>query len=1030
MPVVLVSGAIGIGSLFGLHEACGLNQVQVSLLLALAVGACYRHESRRTALGPALGAALACLCVVLTGPLQASTGNTDDLIQKYENLLLLTSDDYEDLPAAKAAVEGHMLGRFRRAVRRVESFAFASRGQLAYFTRMPATEAEQPAEDEPAEDEPAEDEPAGESNSEFHRLFNDTALSLAYAYHTPGTADRANPYYQDAGVLQQYVSILDYAYSRGLTEDAWLPDHAGIASARAIERGLERTSGDFSQVSLRFAGFIQSVFLMREALAEAGLLAKYRAVVRNLVVNCGVMYAAFSHIAREDAGVSYPDPLPIVQQYHLNADGMRLFVDYFWPYYLLIDDVSERSMMAAILYQVVDTNIAVKPGTYGTIKPDGAGFHHHGVYASAYAPHAFEVAAQLLYLLKGTTFYRTDNVDAIKLALEAYRVMVQRYSSSFALRGRFVGGDAEGRSRAIAKAMAYLAHPDGADDMDMKARFLEFFDPEYFFSEERRQPFSDGSRGLAIQGMGVYRLIADLQGSGIEPSEAPTGVWIKPYAAAGFLRRGDWLVTAKGFSQYLWNYENEFDNHENSFGQNWAYGSLMVFSAGTPVSDLASGYALFSGWDWYHVPGTTASHYAIERHSDQALKASRREQEIQQRDTHRNYNTRTYVGGVSLGDHGFFVQDLEAVPFTAPTDLRGWKSYFFVGDQVLALGSHIRGGTADDETHTTIFQTYLEDSTTATQVNGEQLTGLETMQEHSAGTSVKLTDSVGNSFYLAASTADLMVTRNLQQSMSLSYEATEGAFATAYLDHGIKPDGDSYEYVVIPADADATKLDQVAADPSAYYQVLDSTRMHLVRFPQHDITAYAFYEAVETPEEELVRAVNQPAAVIIQEQEVEAAPTQVDEEGQTQQVEGGQTQVEEGGQMQQVEGGQMQEAEEGQMQEAAAEPNPIRLVASVPDIGWQFDPRIYRDGLNYASRHFAFQRAREHTLRLVLRGNWCPDESTAPFGSEWISLSGQTLLQLPCSDGLATEILLRACPTAPEEPEVGMEGMLLLWLND
>ena len=988
VPVVLVSGAIGIGSLFGLHEACGLDQVQVTWLLVWGVSACYRPESPRTAPGPGVWAALACLCVVLAGPLHASTGNTDDLIQKYENLLLLTSDDYEDLPAAKAAVEGHMLGRFRRAVRRVESFAFARRGQLAYFARMPATETEQPT----------EDEPVGETNSEFHRLFNGTALSLAYAYHTPGTVDRTNPYYQDSGVLQQYLSILDYAYSRGLTEDAWLPDHAGTASARAMERGLVRTSGDFSQVSLRFGGFIQSIFLMREALAEAGLLAKYTAVVRNLVVNCGALYGAFFQIAREDAGVSYLDPLPIVQQYHLNADGLRLFVDYFWPYYLLVDDTSERSMMAAILYQVVDTNIAVKPGSYGIIKPDGAGFHHHGVYASAYAPHAFEVAAQLLYLLKGTTFYRADNVEAVKLALETYRVMVQRYSSSFALRGRFVGGDAEGRSRAIAKAMAYLAHPDGADDMDMKARFLEFFDPQYFFSEERRQPFSDGSRGLAIQGMGVYRLISDLQGSGVEPSEPPAGVWIKPYAAAGFLRRGDWLVTAKGFSQYFWNHENEFDNHENSFGQNWAYGSLIVFSAGTPVNDLASGYALFSGWDWYHVPGSTASHYAIERHSDQALKASRREQDIQQRDTHRNYNTRTYVGGVSLGDHGFFVQDLEAVPFTAPTDLRGWKSYFFVGDQVLALGSHIRGGTADDETHTTIFQTYLEDSSTATQVNGEQLSGLETMREHPAATAVKLTDSVGNSFYLAASTADLVVTRSLQQSMSLSYEATEGAFATAYLDHGIKPDGDSYEYVVIPADADAAKLDQVAADPSAYYKVLDSTRMHLVRFPQQDITAYAFYEAVETPEEELVRAVNQPAAVIIQEQEAE--------------------------------GGQTQEAEGGQTQEAAAEPNPVRLVASVPDIGWQFDPRIYRDGLNYASQRFAFQRASEHTLRLVLRGNWCPDESTAPFGSEWISLSEETLLQLPCSDGLATEILLRSCPAAPTEPEVGMEGMLLRWLND
>ena len=948
-------------------------------------GSCDRPESPLAGLTPGLRAALACLCLVLAGPLHAATGNTDDLIEKYESLLLLQSDDYEDLPAAKAAVEGHMLGRFRRAVRRVEAFEFQRRGQLAYFARRADTEPTQPA----------EEQPGGESDAEFHRLFNDTALSLAYAYHTPGTADRANPHYQNAEVLQLYLSVLEYAYSRGLTEDAWLPDHAGTASARALEQGLVRESGDFSQVSLRLAGFIQSVFLMRRELAAADLLDRYRAVVRNLVVNCGTMHGAFFQIAREEAGISYPEPLPVEYQYNLHADGIRLFVDYFWPYYLLVDDAGERSMMAAILYHVVDTNLALKPGTYGTIKPDGVGFHHHSVYASAYAPHALEVAAQLLYLLKGTTFYRADNVEAIKLALETYRVMVQKYSASFALQGRFVGGNLEGRSRAIAKAMAYLAHPDGVDDMDVKARFLEFFDPEYFFSEERRQPFSDGSRGLAIQGMGIYRLISDLQGSGVQPSETPTGVWIKPYAAAGFLRRDDWLVTAKGFSQYFWNYENEFDNHENSFGQNWAYGSLMVFSAGDPVSEVASGHALFSGWDWYHVPGTTASHYAIEKHSDQALKASRREQGIEQRDTHRNYNTRTYVGGVSLGDHGFFVQDLEAVPFTAPTDLRGWKSYFFVGDQILALGSHIRGGTAEDATHTTIFQTYLEDVTTATQVNGEQLTGLETVQEHPAGTAVKLTDSVGNSFYLAASTADLVVARRLQQSMSLSYEATEGAFATAYLDHGIKPAGDSYEYVVIPADAEAAKLDQVAADPSAFYQVLDSTRMHLVRFPQQDITAYAFYEAVETPGEELVRTVNQPAAVIIQEQEPEEAQADGEQED-------------------------GEQAEGEQAEGEAAAPNPVRLVASVPNIGWQFEPRIYREGLNYASRHFAFQRAQEHTLRLVLRGNWCPDESTAPFGSEWISLSEETLLQLRSSDGFASEILLRPCPTAAAEPGVEM----------
>ena len=753
------------------------------------------------------------------------------------------------------------------------SFAFERRGELAYFAKTADTETE----------EPAQEPTTGESNAAFHRLFNEISLTLAYAYHTPGTADRANPYYQNSNVLQLYLSVLDYAYSRGLTENAWLPDHAGNASVEALEQGLVRTSGDFSEVSLRLAGYIQSVFLMRNELAGANLLAKYRAVVRNLVVNCGVMYGAFFQTARAEAGVSHADPFPIERQYLLNADGMRLFVDYFWPYYMLVDDVDERSMMAVILYRVIDTNIATRPGVYGTIKPDGTGFHHGAAYVGAYSPFALEAFAQLLYLSKGTTFYRTENIDAVKLALDAYRVMVQKYSVTAALRGRLIRGSGDGVSNAVSKAMAFLAHPDGLDDFDMKARFAEFFDEEHFLSDERQRPYFEGSRGLAIRGLGIYRLISALQASSIEPSDPPSGTWIKPYAAAGFFRRGDWLVAAKGFSQYFWDYEGDLDGGENSFGQNWAYGSLMVFSAGAPISERGSGYALFDGWDWYHVPGTTASHYTI---------------------------------------------------------------------------------------------------------NAQQLTGLDQLVEHEAGTSVKMTDSVGNSFFLESSTAKLVVSRTLQQSMSDDYESTEGAFASAYLDHGIKPEQDSYRYVLIPADTDGSKLEQVAADTSAYYEVLDDTNMHLVRFPPQDITAYAFFKPVETPEDELIRTVNQPAAVMIHEQE------------------------EEGESDGEVEGEQEQQAEE----------TSVRLVASVPDIGWQFESDIFSRGLSYASSHFAMQRAKEHKLRLVLRGEWCPDELTAPSGAEWISLFGHTLLQLQCKDGLGTEILLRPCAAAADDSDTDAEG--------
>ena len=81
--------------------------------------------------------------------------------------------------------------------------------------------------------------------------------------------------------------------------------------------------------------------------------------------------------------------------------------------------------------------------------------------------------------------------------------MVQKYSPSAALRGRLIGSDGEGISGAVAKAMLFLAHSDGMDEMDLKGRFGEFFDGDYFFSEDRRRHFHEGWRGIDIQGLGM-----------------------------------------------------------------------------------------------------------------------------------------------------------------------------------------------------------------------------------------------------------------------------------------------------------------------------------------------------------------------------------------------------------------------------------------------------------------------------------------------------------------------------------------------
>ena len=878
------------------------------------------------------------IVLIIAVQVRGEAVETEDLVQRYQDLLLLTTDDYQMVDVATTVFQDHLRPQFSRAVQDAKSYSYDYRGVPAYYEKK-----------EPATTE--EEKALEEANNRFLKFFRNTLPMLAYAYQTPGPSPGANPYYENDEVLALYLDGLDYCYSRGLTEDAWIIDNTGRASGRALKRGFVRTSGDFSREILRFGGFIQSIFLMREPLAENGLLDKYRAVARNLVVNNGAMYAVFYQIARSEVAGSRRMPLPVEERLHLNADGIRLFADYFFPYFLLIEDADERDQMAPILREVIGANIAIKPGVQDTIKPDGTGYHHATAYVGAYSPFAFEAMAQLLYLLRGTGFYRSENVEALKFALQSYRVMVHRYTVSTAFRGRLIKGAGESPSVAVAKAMAFLAHPDGVDDADMRSRFAEFFDTTYFFESGRLASLYRGHRGIPIRGLGSFRLIADLQSLHTQAAETPEGVWIKPYAAGAFFRRDDWLVTAKGFSQYFWDYEGPLDTGENSFGQNWAYGLLQVFSAGQPISEKGSGYDYFNGWDWYHVPGTTASHYPIEKRTPQAVQQDRQAHGIVQRSIHRNYNSKTFVGGVSIGDHGLFVQDLDAVPFTAPTDLQARKSYFFVGDKVLALGTHIRGGTNEDETHTTLFQTRLASADTPAGATGDQAAVGETPIRQPAGSTMSMTDSVGNSYFLASSTSDLFLSRQLQRSLSPEYEPTEGAFVQAYLNHGIKPLEDSYQYVMIPADPDGLKLQALAANPSDYYQVVEDGNIHLVYFPEQQITGYAFFELAETPSDQLVRHVNLPAVVM----------TQEDSDG-------------------------------------------VTVAVSVPDIGWQFDREIVSGGLSYTNDHFRHQEAKVHILELSLRGNWRLAEDVEGV---WLnSTSDGTTLLLECTDGLSYRVRL------------------------
>ena len=77
----------------------------------------------------------------------------------------------------------------------------------------------------------AEEQALEDLNDDLHNLFNVQVPRLVFAYLTPGVdGEVSNPHYQNPALVDLYVRAIEHSYLRGLTENAWLPDHAGNAS--------------------------------------------------------------------------------------------------------------------------------------------------------------------------------------------------------------------------------------------------------------------------------------------------------------------------------------------------------------------------------------------------------------------------------------------------------------------------------------------------------------------------------------------------------------------------------------------------------------------------------------------------------------------------------------------------------------------------------------------------------------------------------------------------------------------------------
>ena len=364
--------------------------------------------------------------------------------------------------------------------------------------------------------------------------------------------------------------------------------------------------------------------------------------------------------------------------------------------------------------------------------------------------------------------------------------------------------------------MAMAGTPDGKGEFDkeMAAAYLRLVsgassddqEPEYMPKVSNAQE---------------KKIARQLVEKGFRPEPDPQGNLAMGYGCVSVQRRGNWSAVARGHSRYLWAAEHYLGH--NLYGRYLAHGSLQILTAapGQTVTPATSGWQQ-EGFDWNRMPGVTSIHLPLEQ-----LKAK-----VMNVDTFSGmeemlYSDEAFAGGLSQqkenGNFGMKLHEHDKYNGTH----RARKSFHFIGETIVCLGSDIENANAEYPTETTIFQLAVTDKAGHEYWKGYQGEGRIWM------------DHLGIGYYVPV-TARFEKKFPQHSRMQDTGKETKGDWVSLVVDHGKAPKGGSYEYAVLPQTSTAT-LQAFAKKPA--YKVLQQDRnAHIVQSLSDSIYSYVLFE--------------------------------------------------------------------------------------------------------------------------------------------------------------------------------------------
>lgn len=671
----------------------------------------------------------------------------------------------------------------------------------------------------------------GADQKELEFLIKYALPHLAIAYQMSGPEDDPNPHFHDEEILQLLMASFDWLHQRGFREGMLMPWKSREVEGEVSDRAV------IVDFHLRTAGFALATFLMREELQAIGRLERTLRTCRDVL----------SH------GEKFGDPNGLKQ----NADGVRIVVNFALPYALAAGHTARLTH----LRRQIERSMAIESNAADTIKPDGLGFHHRGVYLSGYAPYAVAQSAFVAWLFDGTKLACSPQTLAnVSKSMAVLRIVSHKYDMHKALAGRLREIQVVPNVMMGYGYLAAIEHPRRREFSRILARLA---DDDFMNSPNAYRAFSP-HRNEVPPGPGAIELflksLTAAREAGAEAS--PAGHWAFNYGPLSVHRRDNWMVSVKGHSRYFWAFERSltdarFDERlQNVLGFHDSSASIRIHLQGEPVNSFDSGYAT-DGWDWCCIPGATTRLIP----ADELLELDRRSEG---KPLNRPFGPSTFVGGVCLRQrHGVFaMQSREVAPDRRRDGLRAMKAIFFFDDQIVVITRAINNGDGKHRAGTTLFQCHLPDAETPTWIRDDRVAGLETTQRFDDGKPLTLVDPAGNGYYV--SRARNVVVRRARQH-SLDYTATkrtEGNFATAWFDHGVSPEHDDCHFVILVGSG-PERLARFAEDARQTFSVVQhNSRAIIVEHHKLGLTGYVLPRVDTEIEKGLFARVTSPCLIM------------------------------------------------------------------------------------------------------------------------------------------------------------------------